>query len=86
VPENIIPAPLSEVPNSNYYGLTTTITTWTSETENLPTIMDLGDVKVMSDKKCSVKCSKLTNERINIHWRFLCSIIRPFILLEHVSN
>jgi hypothetical protein len=82
-----MPGPVTQLPNSNYYGLEATIATWTAETTRIvPTIMDLGDVKIMSDKQCAKKCSRMFGSREKIHRRFFCSHAIPYIVLEPVSN
>jgi hypothetical protein len=86
VPENIIPAPLSVIPNSNYYGLQATIATWTNTDDVVSTIMDLGDVTVLTDKQCSRKINSLFKTKNQLHARFLCTFEKPPIVLEIVSN
>jgi hypothetical protein len=87
MPENIIPAQLSEVSNSNYYGLQATIATWSDKNfYNIPNILDLADIKIMTEKQCSKKCSKIMKEKIKVHSRFICSFAEPYLVLEHVSH
>jgi hypothetical protein len=87
MPDYITPALISQASNSNFYGLKATMASWTihSFTE-FPTIMDLGDVKILTLNQCIRKYTKLMHEISNLHWRCLCSVAEPYIVMEYVST
>ncbi|XP_011493866.1 PREDICTED: uncharacterized protein LOC105359086 [Ceratosolen solmsi marchali] len=83
MPNNIIPVPITQEPNSHFYAEQATIITWSSQCSSVsPTIMDLAKVWVLKQKDCDKQYSVLFKTKMKMHPRFLCTRAKPYILLE----
>jgi hypothetical protein len=47
--------------------------------------MDIGNVIIMTNEECTRQRYSLSTNKIDTHWRFLCSSAKPYILLDAVS-
>ncbi|XP_011495563.1 PREDICTED: chymotrypsin-2-like [Ceratosolen solmsi marchali] len=82
VPEEIVPASIMQMPNSNFYGLNVQIASWGDREDGVtPINMKTVILNILSNTECESRIKGLCGQDVPIKENRLCAVADPFALM-----